>query len=91
MITHSPGERIGVGQQSAGIGEKVAARVGQNNATGTPLKQQRSNLRLQPLDLLTQWWLGHVQSLGGATKVQLFGHHHEVPETFEVHAPIVSR
>jgi hypothetical protein len=43
-----------------------------------PSKQLRTDLRLQPLDLLTERRLGDAESSGGTSEVQLFGHRHEV-------------
>ena len=49
------------------------ARLGQLDARARAVEQAHSELALEPGDLLAQSGLGDVQTLGGATEVQLVG------------------
>ena len=54
------------------------------------MKQLHPELFLQVLDPLRKRRLSHVQTLRGATEMQLLGEHHKVLEMVKVHRGTIS-
>ncbi|MCY1435085.1 hypothetical protein D9M71_511650 [compost metagenome] len=68
--------------------EEQSPGLAQFDTTIGTVEQPGPQLLLQSLDLLTQGRLGNTQLLGGAAKVQLFGHGDEVAQMTQFHDPL---
>jgi hypothetical protein len=81
-LTGAPGDLQGM----LGFPQRSSSRVEECSSGSCEFdpwrshEQRKANNVLQPLDLLTQGWLGDAESRGGSTEVQLFGDSNEVPE-----------
>jgi hypothetical protein len=81
-LTGTPGDlqrMLSLPQRSSGHVEECPSGSSEFDARRSH-EQRKANDLLQPLDLLTQGWLGDAESRGGSTEVQLFGDSNEVPE-----------
>ena len=67
------GGSLGQLQDAPCVGQERRARRGQRDRARGAVDQLHTELALELLDLPAQRWLRHVQALGGAAEVQLFG------------------
>ena len=72
-------------QQSPGVPEERRARRRQLNAAPGADEEAKSQLLLEPLDLLAQRGLGDVQPCGGPAEVQLLSDRDEVAQLAKLH------
>src|SRR3546814_15488658 len=76
------------GQDLANLLQVCRARGRQLHPARGAGEERKAELVLELLDLLRQGRLGHVQSHGSATEVELLGDGHEVAQVTQFHSSI---
>jgi hypothetical protein len=80
---------LGVRQDVPGVTQEMLPGDSELHVAITALKQSDAQRTFQHLDLPAQRWLGHEQTFGGPTEMQLFGNHHKTAELMEFHDSIL--
>jgi len=75
-----PAQRLGRGQQRAGVGEQLLARAGELGGPPVAHEELHLQLALQRPDLARQHGLRDVQRLGRPSEVQPLGHRDEISQ-----------
>ena len=70
-------------EEASGLGEDLAARIGEGDVPGVAVEEADAEFAFQALDALRQRRLGHVQAGRGSAEVQFLGHGEEVPQVPE--------
>ncbi len=89
------GKGLRAGQQLAHVGQQGFAGRRERHAPARPVEQRHAQCLLELGNGLRDGRLGHVQALGGAAEMQLFGHGHELAPGTQVdqgflHMPSIS-
>ena len=70
-------------QDAPRIGQKRPACRGELDGAAGPRKELDIKRVLQHLDLPAQRWLGHIEALGGVSKMKILTHGHKAAKLFE--------